>query len=197
MANYENIVPYILRWEGGFVNDPDDSGGATNLGVTIATFRAYYGEQKTTEDLIHMTMGQWEHIFNDSFYRIIEVFKFFHVIAEFSANKRHIFKTGYWDKILGDGIRSQSVANIIVDWCWMSGVKRVIKRVQKLLNVKADGIFGPKTLAALNAVNPSTMFLCIKSARVDYYKEIVGVNPKNRKFLKGWLNRLNALEYEG
>lgn len=169
MAKYENIVPYILRWEGGFVNDPDDSGGATNLGVTIATFRAYYGKQKTTEDLIHMTMGQWE----------------------------HIFKTGYWDKILGDGIRSQSVANIIVDWCWMSGVKRVIKKVQKLLGVKADGIFGPKTLEALNSVNPSTMFLCIKSARVDYYKEIVGLNPKNRKFLKGWLNRLNALEYEG
>lgn len=169
MANYHDIVPYILRWEGGFVNDPDDSGGATNLGVTIATFREYYGKDKTTEDLIHMTMGQWE----------------------------NIFKKGYWDKILGDAIKSQSVANIIVDWCWMSGTKRVIKRIQKILRVKSDGIFGPMTLAALNASEPRNLFLVIKSARVDYYKEIVGINPRNRKFLKGWLNRLNALEYAG
>lgn len=168
MAKYEELVPYILRWEGGFVNDPADSGGATNLGVTIATFRQFYGEDKTTEDLIHISMKQWE----------------------------HIFKTGYWDKFLGDAIRSQSVANIIVDWAWMSGVKRVTKRVQKILGVKADGIFGPKSLAALNACEPSNLFLVIKSARVDYYKEIIGVSPQKRKFLKGWLNRLNAMPYE-
>lgn len=167
MADYKDIVPFILRWEGGFVNDPDDSGGATNLGVTIATFREFYGQDKTTSDLLHMTMGQWE----------------------------HIFKKGYWDKILGDAIRSQGVANIIVDWCWMSGTKRVIKRIQKILRVKSDGIFGPMTLAALNASEPRNLFLVIKSARVDYYKEIVGINPRNRKFLKGWLNRLNALDY--
>lgn len=38
MANVNELTPLILKWEGGFVNDPDDLGGATNMGVTIDTF---------------------------------------------------------------------------------------------------------------------------------------------------------------
>ena len=41
MANVEKLVPFILKWEGGFVNDPDDLGGATNKGVTLATYTQY------------------------------------------------------------------------------------------------------------------------------------------------------------
>lgn len=36
MADYKLLVPFIRKWEGGFVNDPYDKGGATNAGVTIA-----------------------------------------------------------------------------------------------------------------------------------------------------------------
>ena len=36
MADVRKLAPFILKWEGGFVNDPDDLGGATNMGVTIA-----------------------------------------------------------------------------------------------------------------------------------------------------------------
>ena len=41
MAKVELLAPYIRKWEGGFVNDPADSGGATNMGVTIGTFEVY------------------------------------------------------------------------------------------------------------------------------------------------------------
>ena len=41
MANSSKLVPFILQWEGGFVNDPDDLGGATNKGITIGTFTEY------------------------------------------------------------------------------------------------------------------------------------------------------------
>ena len=37
MANVYKLAPFILKWEGGFVNDPDDLGGATNMNVTIST----------------------------------------------------------------------------------------------------------------------------------------------------------------
>ena len=40
MANVNKLAPWILKWEGGWVNDPDDLGGATNMGVTIGTWRA-------------------------------------------------------------------------------------------------------------------------------------------------------------
>lgn len=39
MAKVEILLPFILKWEGGFVNDPADAGGATNKGVTIDTWR--------------------------------------------------------------------------------------------------------------------------------------------------------------
>ena len=37
MANVNQLAPFILKWEGDFVNDPADLGGATNMGVTIST----------------------------------------------------------------------------------------------------------------------------------------------------------------
>ena len=40
MANVYKLAPFILKWEGGFVNDPDDLGGATNMGVTIGTWKS-------------------------------------------------------------------------------------------------------------------------------------------------------------
>lgn len=39
MANVNQLAPFILKWEGGFVNDPADLGGATNMGVTIGTWK--------------------------------------------------------------------------------------------------------------------------------------------------------------
>ncbi len=39
MADVKILAPFILKWEGGFVDDPVDRGGATNKGVTIATWR--------------------------------------------------------------------------------------------------------------------------------------------------------------
>ena len=40
MANVNQLAPFILKWEGGFVNDPADLGGATNMGVTIGAWKS-------------------------------------------------------------------------------------------------------------------------------------------------------------
>lgn len=40
MVNVYKLAPWILKWEGGFVNDPADLGGATNMGVTIGTWKS-------------------------------------------------------------------------------------------------------------------------------------------------------------
>ena len=39
MADVKKLAPFILKWEGGFVNNPNDPGGATNKGVTIAVWK--------------------------------------------------------------------------------------------------------------------------------------------------------------
>jgi len=41
MASLDLYLPQLLRFEGGYVDDPADPGGATNLGITLATFERY------------------------------------------------------------------------------------------------------------------------------------------------------------
>ena len=171
MANSSKLVPFILQWEGGFVNDPDDLGGATNMGVTIGTYEAYCRKKgyprPTIERLKNLTKEDW---------------------AE-------IFKTMYWDRWKADGINSQAVANIVVDWVWASGVPG-IKRPQKLLGVVSDGLVGAKTIAAINAADPKKLFDAIKADRAKFIDEICKARPKNEKYRKGWMNRINAIKYE-
>ena len=72
----------------------------------------------------------------------------------------------------------------------MSGTKTAAKAIQKLVGVKADGIIGNNTLAAINKSNPTLLFYRLFNARQNYYEEIVKRTPTNAKFLLGWNNRL-------
>jgi lysozyme family protein len=167
MADASKLTPFILKWEGGFVNSPTDKGGATNKGITLTTFRQYYGKNKTVNDLKNITDEQW-------FY---------------------IFKKGYWFPFKGDYIENQSVANACVDWAFNSGVKTAARQVQQILAVTADGIVGNQTLAAINAYEPRELFDKIKAARIRFVNNIVRNNPAQAKHINGWINRINALTF--
>jgi lysozyme family protein len=68
---------------------------------------------------------------------------------------------------------------------------------QRILGVKADGVVGPKTLAALNATNPEQLFNTIKQARINQAEEAIRAKPAKKKFRKGWYRRFNSITYEG
>lgn len=104
----------------------------------------------------------------------------------------YIYKIGYWDKIKGDYIQNQRIAELLFDFSVNSGVHTAVVKIQMLLNLKPDGIFGPVTLKAINEKNPELLFRELFDVRVAYYKLIVKNRPSNQKFLKGWLNRLNS-----
>ena len=167
MAKAELLKPFILRWEGGFVDDPLDRGGATNKGITIGTFRNFYGKDATVEQLKNITDEQW----------------------------LHIFKSGYWDKWKADDIENQSIADIVVDWAWASGTATSIKQVQKILGVAVDGIVGNDTLTAINISVQRSLFDKIRSRRIEFVENIVKRNPTQSRFLKGWKNRINSLTF--
>lgn len=166
MADAKQMVPFIKKWEGGYSDHPNDTGGCTMMGVTIGTYRKYYGRSKTCQDLRKITEEEW----------------------------LNIFKQGYWDKMKADKIENQSLAELCVDMCWGSGPTTAIKKIQRRIGAQVDGVVGPKTLEILNK-NPYENFNLLWAMRYDWFHDIVKANPGNKVFLKGWLNRLNDIKF--
>lgn len=166
MADAKLMIPFIRKWEGGYSNHPNDSGGCTMMGITIGTYRKYYGKDKTCDDLRGITDDEW----------------------------LHIFKVGYWDKLKADKIENQSLAQLCVDIAWGSGPVTAIKRIQKRIGADVDGVVGPQTLGILNS-DPRKWFNVIWGDRYVWFNQIVAANPKNKVFLRGWLNRLNDIRF--
>lgn len=190
MAKCEILLPYILKWEGGFVNDPADRGGATNKGVTIGTWKqcGYDKDGDGDIDVDDLKLLTNADVMN------------------------RVLKPHFWDRWKADQIKSQGVANILVDWVWGSG-KHGIVIPQRILGVTPDGIVGDKTIAAINAANPQELFDRIFEARKKFLNDITAASVEayvrkvkrpvtlaeqmvktNRRFLKGWLNRLEAIK---
>ena len=172
MADVTKLIPHILKFEGGFVNDPDDLGGATNKGVTFKAYKNY-----------RMHMGLPIPSIGDL--RRLNDYEF-----------TDILKSMYWDPCKADFIDSQSVANAIVDWAWNSGTVTAVKEVQRILGVADDGIVGSITLSAVNSRSPLSLFGAIQAARKFYIEHICIARPKNKKFYNGWMNRINSLYFE-
>ena len=168
MADKNKLIPIIKRWEGGYSDNPNDRGGATNSGVTLAVYQSVYGKSKTKNDLKKMTNDQWDYIFTKL----------------------------YWNKWKADEIKNQSIANILVDWVWMSGYG-TIKKIQSLFGLTADGIVGNKTLSYINSNNQEDIFNKIWNRRKSFYESLVKNNPSQKVFLKGWMNRLNTFKFQG
>lgn len=190
MANIDLLVPKILKWEGGFSNDPVDKGGATNLGITLENWKLYGYDKDGDGDI---DVDDVKLLTKDDFEKF--------------------FKAHYWDHYWkADNIKNQSVANILVDWCYNSGAWGV-KIPQGILGVTVDGKVGPKTLAAVNSQNQAEFFQKVWQARSDFYYNIVKksiaeytkkypaatmqdlLKKTQKRFLRGWLNRLNDYQF--
>lgn len=165
MADFLIYAPLLHSLEKGISNRASDRGGFTVDGVTLTTFRQFYGQDKTEDDLRNMTRPQW----------------------------RHIMKTGYWDVCKADQIENQRLAELIVDWCVNSGTAR-IRNVQTILGVRPDGCVGAITLGAINGGDADELYRRIMTARRGWFERIVRNDPRQKVNLPGWMNRLIRLE---
>lgn len=171
MAKLESLIPKIFRWEGGFVDDPKDHGGATNMGVTIPTWRAVGYDKDGDGDI------------DVDDIRLLS-----------RADASIVLKKYYWDRWKADRIRSQAVAELLVDWVWCSGKWGIIIP-QRILKVPDDGKVGPMTLESINNANPSGLHFAITQARIQFINDIVKAHPDQARFKQGWLNRLKDFRY--
>lgn len=111
-----------------------------------------------------------------------------------------IYKRDYWDKIQGDLINNQHIAESIFDFAVNAGVSTSIKIAQKSVNrflletLGVDGSMGKRTLAALNHCHEFTtsreLFLSVFALeKIQRYADICNKNREQSKFLLGWVNR--------
>ena len=118
MDNFQACLAFTLQQEGGFVDDPYDPGGATNMGITLATYREWF-PQATVADL-----------------RVID-----------SATVSEIYENDYWFASDADQFAS-GVDLMMFDMAVNAGPARAAKLLQQCLGVAQDGRIGPITLAA-------------------------------------------------
>ncbi len=174
MADFNAFFPTLLRFEGGYVNDPADPGGATNKGITFATFRRFaqtmLGVEPTLDNLRALT----------------------------DAQAGVLYRRLYWDSVHGDEIALQPLADIVFDFNVNAGA-HAIKLLQRVLNeqgaqprLQVDGLFGPGTLAALAGADAKAVYLGYRKGRIDYYRGLVARRPSLQRFLRGWLARVDA-----
>jgi len=162
--SFQIALEFVLRWEGGYVNDPQDRGGATNKGVTQRVYDSYM-------ELNHSYTKSVRSISND----------------EVEA----IYRLMYWDVIKGD-LLPLKIAVAVFDWAVNSGPHRAIKKLQDVLGVKIDGVVGPVTINAIREMpcNEDLILRYLEKRRRFYL--VIG-KGEQKKFLRGWLNRLDSL----
>ena len=170
MADITKLTDLILKWEGRFVNDPADKGGATNMGVTLATWKQVGYDKDGDNDI---DVEDIKLLTKNDFNKVLKI---------------------YWDRWQADKILNQSIANILVDWVWGSGKWGIIIP-QRILGVTADGIVGNVTISALNNKDQEQLFSDIFKERVRFLNDIVKYNKSQKKFIKGWMNRLNDFKF--
>ena len=165
MATLDVYLPFLSKWEGGVVRRPNDRGGLTFRGVTLQTLRTF-NPTATAHDLLGMSSTQWEALVDRLF----------------------------WQRWQADRIESQSVAEMLVDWTWMSGHWGIVLP-QAMLRVIPDGKVGARTLRAVNESDPYIFWRNLKESRRRYFLRLVQKRPSQRPFLHGWLRRLNELSF--
>jgi lysozyme family protein len=161
-------LPFIMSWEGGFVDDPDDPGGRTNKGITQATYDRWRTRQGQPARDVKV-------IGDDEVQAIYEAF--YWIPARCNLLRRKL-----------DLIQFDTAVNM--------GTNRAVRILQTALGCGVDGVFGRETQDAAGACDVGSAMIAHCDIREGIYRRLPERNPKLKKFLKGWLNRLNALRAE-
>ena len=177
MASFEEAYKKTAKWEGGYCDVAGDAGGETICGIARNAWGKSFYILFEKLDKIKAEVGKNAKAINERVFNDKEMMDQIH----------KFYKANFWDKIRGDEIGEQSKANALYDFCVNSGTSRGIKKAQEVCGVALDGVFGAKTLQAINEKENFTNILC--DARSEFFKAIAQ-KGQNAKFLNGWLNRV-------
>lgn len=166
MNEFSRALAKVLVHEGGYVDHPQDPGGATNRGVTQGVYDDYRrGMGKSTQTVKKLTDGELE----------------------------SIYRARYWSLVKADSL-PPGVSYVVFDGAVNSGVAQSAKWLQRALGVKADGVVGPATLAAVNAHHDYPALVdAICDRRLAFLKAL----KTWKTFGRGWASRVSSVRQIG
>ena len=171
--SWDKAISFALKWEGGYVNDPLDRGGATNMGITQAVLSAAY-----SSGLVNCI----------------------NVKNLTKAEAITIYKARYWDAYDWGGY-PEPIDEIMFDITVNSGIGNAAKIAQRACvslgsKLDIDGKWGPLSRSALYEqawIRGAALAKMLLVKRLNFYAAIVASRPDQRVFLPGWRNRTYAL----
>ncbi len=172
MADFNKAFQLTILNEGGYVNDPADPGGETYKGIARK---------------IHSKWTGWT---------IVDIKK---RQSDFPANLdkddelqgmiTDFYRITFWDKMKGDDITNQEIANSIFDFGVNAGLSTSASLAQMVVDTKADGVIGPISVQAINSFNAEHFLASFTLAKIARYVSIVKKRPVSRKYFYGWICR--------
>ena len=188
MTLFDRCIEVVLRSEGGWQNDPDDIGNWTRDGVLRGTnygiaARYFYDICKKRFDLIGETMQELT-----------------------PEQAREIYLDYFWKPMNLSGINDELLILHVFDHGINANKRQSIRILQRIIEVKADGICGPRTTTVANTlVLPQKVingYGLLRSLtdyfiyeRRCYYSDLTMRRPVTKKYLKGWYNRIDKTHF--
>ena len=161
--SFQHCLALTLQYEGGWADDPHDPGGATMKGVTLAVYEQFKGRGATKEELRHIS----------------------------DTDLEAIYRQGYWDKMRCDDL-PRGVDMVAFDAAVNSGPKRSAQWLQRAAMVPDDGVVGPKTVAALNALNAHQLVNAALDNRLYFLRGLSNFT----RYGRGWTDRVARVRAE-
>ena len=142
-SNFQAALDHVLKSEGGYVNNPKDPGGMTNLGCTKGVWEEFVGHPVSEADMRALT----------------------------PASVAPLYKRKYWDKVSGDDLPS-GLDYAVFDAAINSGPGRAAKWLQEVVGVTADGAIGKGTLAAVAAHDTQKLIAQYNDKRLQFLESL-------------------------
>jgi lysozyme family protein len=164
LSNFDAAINHTLQEEGGYVNNPADPGGMTNLGVTKRVWEEWTGHEVDEKQMRALT----------------------------KADVVPLYQRKYWNACRCSELPS-GLDLCLFDTAVNSGPGRAVKLLQQCLGVPADGAIGPKTIEAASQFKDTSLVHLIEdycSARQAFLISL----PTFGTFGKGWTARVNRLK---
>ena len=162
---FDTALTFVLRWEGGFVDNRADPGGRTNRGIT----QKVYDRWRDLKTLPRQDV------------KLID-----------DTEVREIYEDQYW-LAAHCNVLEQPLGMVQFDTAVNMGVGRAVRFLQTAVGCTADGVFGSATQSAMAARELGATLASYCNTRQSCYEGLVAANPALAVFMGGWMNRLNAL----